>query len=219
MCTSHREASNDLCKSIAAVTRRLCSEFVDPEGLSALVACRLIAHALDKNPGVRPIGISETHRRIIARALLSTFKDDILMVAGPIQLCAGQESGCDAAVHVMQKLFNSPEVEAVLLFNATNALNSINRQTALSNIQHICPVISTILINTYRDDVNLFIDGEKLYQKKEQSKMILWQCLCMHWHFYHLSSHCLMMQSNRYGMQMMQLLVARLNTFGHGGTN
>ena len=31
MCTSHRDASNDLCKAIAAVTRRLCSEFVDPE--------------------------------------------------------------------------------------------------------------------------------------------------------------------------------------------
>ena len=132
----HRDASNDLCKAIVAVTRRLCSEFVDPKGLSALVACRIIA--LDKNPGFRPIGIGETLRRIIARAVLSTFKDDILMAAGPMQLCAGQESGCEAAVHVMQKLFNSPEVEAVLLVDATNAFNSINRQTALRNIQHIC---------------------------------------------------------------------------------
>ena len=120
MCTSHRDASNDLCKAIAAVTRRLCSEFVDPEGLSVLVACRLIA--LDKNPGVRPIGIGETLRHIIARAVLSTFKDDILMAAGPMQLCAGQESGCEAAVHVMQKLFNSPEVEAVLLVDAFNSI-------------------------------------------------------------------------------------------------
>ena len=51
------------------------------------------------------------------------------MAAGPMQLCAGQESGCEAAVHVMQKLFNSPEVEAVFLVDATNAFNSINRQT------------------------------------------------------------------------------------------
>ena len=101
MCTSHRYASNDLCKAITAVTRRLCSEFVDPEGLSALVGSF--------------IGIGETLRRIIARAVLSTFKDDILMAAGLMQLCAGQESGCEAAVHVMQKLFSSPEVEAVPL--------------------------------------------------------------------------------------------------------
>ena len=39
---------------------------VDPNGLSALLACRLVA--LDKNPGVRPIGICETVRRIIAKA-------------------------------------------------------------------------------------------------------------------------------------------------------
>lgn len=134
---------------------------MDPEGLSALVACRLIA--LDKNPGVRHIWIGGTLRRIIARAVLSTFKDDILKAAGSMQLCAGQESGC---VHVMQKLFSSPEVEAVLLVDATNAFNSINRQTALCNIQHICPLISTILINTYRDDVNLFIDGERLLSEE-----------------------------------------------------
>ena len=72
------------------------------------------------------IGIGETLRRIIARAVLSTFKDDIRMAAGPMQLCAGQESGCETAVHVMQKLFNSPEVEAVLLVDATNAYKSTN---------------------------------------------------------------------------------------------
>ena len=38
-----------------------------------------------------------------------------LRPAGPMQLCAGQESGCEAAVHVIQKLFRSPEVEPVLL--------------------------------------------------------------------------------------------------------
>ena len=54
MCTSCHDASNDLCKAIAAVTRRLCSEFVDPEGL-------------DKNPGVLPIGIGKTLSHIIAQ--------------------------------------------------------------------------------------------------------------------------------------------------------
>jgi len=33
----------------------LCTNVVDPDGVSALVACRLIA--LNKCPGVRPIGV------------------------------------------------------------------------------------------------------------------------------------------------------------------
>ena len=55
-----------------AVARRLCATFGDPAGLSAFISCRLIA--LDKRPGVRPIGVGETVRRIIAKAVLSVIK-------------------------------------------------------------------------------------------------------------------------------------------------
>ena len=68
--------------------------YVDPSGLSALVACRLIA--LDKCPGVRPIGIGETARCIIG--------DDIQAAAAPIQVGAGHISGVEAAVHAIRSV-------------------------------------------------------------------------------------------------------------------
>ena len=43
------------------MAQRLCSALVDPVGLRALLACRLIAQ--DKNPGIYPIGICEVMRR------------------------------------------------------------------------------------------------------------------------------------------------------------
>jgi len=43
----------------------------------------------DKNPGVRPIGVGETVRRLIAKVVLSVIHDDIQAAAGPLQLCAG----------------------------------------------------------------------------------------------------------------------------------
>ena len=67
MCSSFKSASEDLCESIASTARRLCSDYVDPSSIAALVACRLIA--LDKCPGVRPIGVGETARRIIGSLL------------------------------------------------------------------------------------------------------------------------------------------------------
>ena len=70
MCTSFR-SSPSLCNALAFVARRLCTSYVHPSGLTALVASRLIA--LDKCPGVRPIGIGETSRRIISKAILSLF--------------------------------------------------------------------------------------------------------------------------------------------------
>ena len=80
--TSFRQTSVDLCSSLALVARRLCTEMVDPSGLSAFLACRLIA--LDKCPGVRPIGVGEIVRRIVGKAVLATIKMDILETAGPL---------------------------------------------------------------------------------------------------------------------------------------
>ena len=82
LCTSFQRASDDLCNGLASVARRLCTTYVDPDGISALVACRLIA--LNKCPGVRPIGVGEVMRRIISKAVLKVIKLDILKAAGPL---------------------------------------------------------------------------------------------------------------------------------------
>ena len=122
------------------------------------MACRLIP--LNKNPGVRPIGIGKVPRRIIAKVVLKTVSDDVQSAAGPLQTCAGHEAGCEAAVHAMREIFTLDDTEAILLVDASNAFNAINRQAALHNIQVICPAISTILSNTYQVPVKLFITGE-----------------------------------------------------------
>ena len=89
------------------------------------MACRLVA--LDKNPGVRPIGIGEVVRRIIAKAVLSVVGGDIQQAAGALQLCAGQISGVEAAIHSMRSIFAEDSSEDMLLVDASNAFNSLNR--------------------------------------------------------------------------------------------
>ena len=162
-CSFHRD-SKDLCDAVAAFARRICSTYVDPEGLTAFVACRLIP--LNKNPGVRPIGVCEVVRRIVGKAILTVVKHDILQAAGPLQLCAGQNGGCEAAVHAMNKVFQEPSTDAVILVDASNAFNNINRRIALFNIQRICPAIATVLINCYRGNAPLFVDNEVIFSKE-----------------------------------------------------
>ena len=103
LCTSFRTASSDLCHSLALAVRRISTSFTDLETLQPLLNCRLIA--LDKNPGVRPISIGETSRRIIAKAVLHIVKQDVMDAAGCLQLCAAQRAGCEAAVHAMREIF------------------------------------------------------------------------------------------------------------------
>ena len=58
------------------------------------------------------------------------------------------------------------DADAVILVDATNAFNSLNCENALKNIQHLCPPIAKILINTYQEDAQLYIDGESLFSQE-----------------------------------------------------
>ena len=136
LCTSFKRASADLCDFLLSTTRRICSCYVDPKGLSSFVACRPIA--VDKCPGVRPIAISEVVRRIIGKVAIA-ISEDIQVAAGPLQVCAGHLAGCEVAVHAMRHIYESTETEAAILVDASNAFNSLNRQTALRNIHNLCP--------------------------------------------------------------------------------
>ena len=150
-----------VCHSLASAAKRLCTNFIDPSTITPLLACRLIA--LNKNPGVCPIGIGATARRIMAKAILTVTRMDIQEAAGSIQLCAGQISGIEASVHAVRSLFQRDETEVILLVDASNAFNSLNRLSALHNIRRFCPPLATVLINCYRAPTELFVDGDVLY--------------------------------------------------------
>ena len=164
LCSYFQTTSTDLCNSLSLVARRICTTYVDPQGLAPLTASRLIA--LDKCPGVHPIGVGERVRRIIGKAILAVMKLDVLEAAGTLKLCASQEAGSEAAIHAMRQMFEDVESEAVLLVDASNVFNSLNRKAALYNIHSLCSPLATILTNTYREDTQLFIDGETLYSCK-----------------------------------------------------
>ena len=115
---------------------------------------------LEKYPGVRPVGIGEVVRRIVGKAVMKVVKRDLQEAIGSVQLCAGQEAGCEAAVHAMENLFTGDDTEAMILVDATNAFNRLNRQVTLLNCDKICPAMAHILINTYRNTSCLFVDGQ-----------------------------------------------------------
>ena len=154
---------NDLRKAIAETTRQLCIDELDSHSLKSiesLMACRLIP--LNKNPGVRPIGIGEVLRRIMGKAVMTIFKKDVMEVAGPSQLCTGHQAGCEAAVHSVVETFNvEVDAEGVLQVDAANAFNKINRKVMLHNIKILCPYLSAYVYNSYALPARLFIQGGK----------------------------------------------------------
>ena len=137
LCTAFGQKSNDLCSALAAVARRISTSFIDPSTLLAYTSCRLIA--LDKCPGVRSIGIGEVVRWIIGKAAMRIVKYDLQHAVGAIQLCAGQDAGCKAAVHAMKQVFADEDTEAMILVDAKNAFNCLNRKVTLLICGTVCP--------------------------------------------------------------------------------
>ena len=83
--------------------------------------------------GVRPIGIGEVVSRIIGKAIMKTTKHFLWNAVACIQLCAGHDAGCEAAVHAMAQIFDDKETEAMIFVDASNAFNRLKRQVALRN--------------------------------------------------------------------------------------
>lgn len=157
LCTVFNRYSDDLCDAVAAVTGHLCTEYVDPNAIKGLTSCRLIA--LNKKPGVRQIGVAESLRHIIGKAILAIISDDIQKAAGSMQLCAGQFGGIEAAIHTMNIAMEDDAIEAAVFVDASNAFNNIN-------IQRVCPALTIIATNTYRKASSLFVDQQTIQSKE-----------------------------------------------------
>ena len=89
------------------------------------MASRLIP--LNKMPGLRPIGVGEVLRRIIGKIVMSTLKSDVVKSCANSQMC-GHKSGSEAAIHTMKMMYERDDSDAVLLVDAENAFNSLNRK-------------------------------------------------------------------------------------------
>ena len=156
--------SEDLCAAISDLAKKLCRDQINPDTLTEFLANRLIP--LDKgadkfgNPGVRPIGVGEILRRIVGKVIVGCIRDDIIQAAGPLQTCAGLKSGIEASIHAMRKIFEREETEALLLVDAENAFNNLNRKTAIHNIRELCPPFFRFLSNTYQTPSKMIINDQ-----------------------------------------------------------
>ena len=130
--------------------------------IRALVSNRLIA--LDKCPGIRPIGIGETLRRIIGKAICSATRGDIESLCGADQLCGGVKSGIEGAIHAMNEMYSqncTSDDWGILLVDASNAFNSLNRAALLWNARILWPHCSRFLFNTYSGWAALVVHGSE----------------------------------------------------------
>ena len=84
----------------------------------------------------------------MGKAITTLLKPDILKATAPLQASAGLQGGVEGAIHALRNMFDDTDNEGILLVDADNAFNRLNRKVALHNTSVICPEFSVYLVNT-----------------------------------------------------------------------
>ena len=96
-------ASRKLRLIVAVFGEWLCNGQPPWAAYCAMMSGRLIA--LEKCPGIRPVGIGETWRRLLAKCLLRVTGQEAKAACDTEQLAGGVEAGIEGAIHSMRLLW------------------------------------------------------------------------------------------------------------------
>jgi hypothetical protein len=135
--------SEKLRDSIAALVRCISNSVTQWDDIRALMACSLLG--FDKSPGIRPIAVGESLRRIACKTVCMLTRhelEDVVIFHNCVK------AGIEAAIHAVSDMFREKDNDdwGVLLVDASNAFNSINRQALLLNSRVLWPCFFLILI-------------------------------------------------------------------------
>ena len=154
-------ASQQLRKAVAELTDWISNSSPPWAAYRALRAGRLVA--IDKCPGVRPVGIGESWMRLISKCVLHVAGGEAKESCGIDQLCVGLESGIEGGIHAMRLLWEQHSAEeewGFLLIDAANAFNEGNRIVMFWTISHKWPSSARFAFNCYRHWVIVVVRGE-----------------------------------------------------------
>ena len=148
----------------------MCNQILPWSKVRGLVSGRLIALDKRQRPGVRPIGIGECLRIIICKSVAEFTKIDLEETCSTDQLACELKTGVEGAIHALSDVFDDNKEDGcgMLLMDASNAFNSLNRETALWNARKLWTRCSRFIFNTYRGFASLFVAGavEVIYSRE-----------------------------------------------------
>ena len=128
-----------------------------------------------------PIGVGEVLRRIIGKCVIRVTKPDVIDACGSLEVCAGLQCGSEAAIHAMRNIFDADETDAVLLVDASNAFNALNRAAALHNVCYKYLPFTSKTLHIGREITN-FRRGNHA-RRPARDELVCYQCTTAHLYF------------------------------------
>lgn len=133
-------------------------ERVPPVATHALAGANLLlltkpgGPAADGLPKLRPIGMPEVIRKLVASELAGTVRDAAAELLAPLQLGAGVSSACERAIHELNAYLALHHDEAVLQLEFANEFNLVSRPAVRAMFERAFPLLAPYFRWVYEGD-------------------------------------------------------------------
>lgn len=157
---NYGKESRALQEGVSKFTEWLSNCRVEWAAIRGLMAGRLIA--LKKGSGIRPVGVGEIWRRIMAKALIKVTGHEATTACGVDQLCSGLSCGIEGGIAAAKELWRSQSDDedwGYLTIDAKNAFNELSRVQMLWSVRHLWPSASRYIYNCYKGWAQLVLRG------------------------------------------------------------
>lgn len=135
----------ELLVSDAAVTRVPAAAAHALAGADLLLLAKPGGVGPDGLPGLRPIGMPETLRKLAASALAATVRGAAAELLAPAQLGVGVPSACERLVHELEAHLAHHPQHAVVQLDYRNAFNLVSRAAAAAVLRRALPPLAPYL--------------------------------------------------------------------------
>ena len=102
----------------------------------------------------------------IGKNITQCIKTELKRLGANFQLCLGQKCGIEYAIHTLREAYLNNENQAILLIDAENAFNSLNRELALRNVENLCPSLLNAIKNSYSTPSKLYVNNKTLWSRE-----------------------------------------------------
>ena len=109
--------------------------------------------------GIRPFGIGEVLRRVIAKVLAWKMKNEVKEATGSVH-ASGLQGACEAAIAAAQQEYEGGRT--ILVMDAEGAFSNLNRNTALRTAHKITPNAYQTLLNFYNNTSTAYFNGKAI---------------------------------------------------------
>ena len=160
---------DELCSRMQGMANKMARGEIPVEVRPWILGASLMALPTPDGKGLRPVASGATIRRVVAKALWATVKEEIKGKLEPAQVGVGTSMGAEMLVHTVRDwLHRNQDTKGVVLamLDLSNAFNAVDRWAVRAGARAMAHNLVPWVDACYRADTALILGGKRMNSRR-----------------------------------------------------